>query len=1120
MARIGAFDFGESLGGGGMGSVFAGVHHHSSSPVVMKTIRVDLAGRGELERRRAFQCELEAIARARHPHIVRVHDFGVLNVDTPIEGITVAAGSPFIIMDRVDGGPIARPPRTRWVWSELRELVASLLRTLAHVHALGIVHRDIKPDNVLIEDATGVPVLIDFGVARLQSRHATPGGTPAYMAPEQWADPSYGEGPWTDLYALGCMVHELLVGVPPLTAPSLSRLAELKLAEAHDLSKLEDAQPALAHWLARTLRAHPEARFSSAAEALEELPRWDTPVPVAEVRAEPAFDLWNLSTIATDDTSPRPSTMSSGKAHAHHEPLELTKSWRTESADTAHPPLRGAGLGVFALRALPMLGRDVVRDRLWSLARQVDAAEPGTSGVTLVGFAGTGKSALARWLVTALHERAGRTHLWASCDASRSLTEILLATLETFLGTASLTSRDDVRVRARRRFGAGSHVVNSLVEAMRPSGSTPSGVDLAILAHALATLTGASPLTLVLDDAHTNHEIPGFIATLSKASRRLGARVLVLATASLEAMQASAHVRERVEGFGFERVPVEPLEDSTHRALVNAALDLSELELERLLELTRGNPLHSLQLLEHWIERGELVSTGSGFARREGIALTWPDELSSVYDRRAANAASGFHDRRSAWLSMHSAALLGHELTWEEWDGVCVEVEVDSGEMLNAMVRAGFAERTPGGWRFVFGLMRERLEASCRARAHWVDANALCADALTRSAPRTAEAWRRVARHELAASRAERALDALENGFYDLTLSACEEVLTTFDELPSEALTPRLDARLELARGHVALMRGELDETRRRLEHLGERIQSRHWDTLLDRWTSLSIEVANFSGHTERGITLAREALDRSETSGDATTWRRITYLRQLGELLQSAHRLDEAAFAFEEAMGIAKDRHPWQGAWVAYNLASLASERGEAERAHSALERAEPVFEDLGDLIGVGCCEVLRAHLALHEFETSDALEMLASAVAHFDVIGDVGASMTLETMARVHVLRGDADQVEFVLAELERRGDEGIFVEDVVLWRGLTRDMASIDVGQSLRTIVSSPEPLWCQLEVAWVLYAIAQWSMDTGHRDDAERVLDLAHRVSESLSWLPGPLHEALTSLEEAV
>src|SRR5262249_11441868 len=177
-----------------------------------------------------FDAERQALALMDHPNIARVYDGG-----------TTAAGQPFFVMELVEGVPIAEycdqhrlPVRARL------ELFVAACRAVQHAHQKGIIHRDLKPGNVLVTEVDGrpTPKVIDFGVAKATELKLTDMslsdagaivGTPAYMSPEQ-ADPSSMDiDTRTDVYALGVILYELLVGSPPLEAKQFKRGAILEM---------------------------------------------------------------------------------------------------------------------------------------------------------------------------------------------------------------------------------------------------------------------------------------------------------------------------------------------------------------------------------------------------------------------------------------------------------------------------------------------------------------------------------------------------------------------------------------------------------------------------------------------------------------------------------------------------------------------------------------------------------------------------------------------------------------------------------------------------------------------------------------------------------------------------
>jgi serine/threonine-protein kinase len=196
------------LGGGGMASVYLADHAQLRRPVVIKVLHAHLAKDAEMIER--FRREARAAAELVHPHIVPIIDAGD------------AAGVVYTVMPYLPGGSVAHRiatgPRPA---AEVASVVAQAATALDYAHRRGIVHRDIKPDNILF-DEDGHALVTDFGIAEARShgRLTASGramGTPHYMAPEQ-AMGKLVDGR-SDVYAMGIVMYECLVGAPPFDGP-------------------------------------------------------------------------------------------------------------------------------------------------------------------------------------------------------------------------------------------------------------------------------------------------------------------------------------------------------------------------------------------------------------------------------------------------------------------------------------------------------------------------------------------------------------------------------------------------------------------------------------------------------------------------------------------------------------------------------------------------------------------------------------------------------------------------------------------------------------------------------------------------------------------------------------
>jgi serine/threonine-protein kinase len=213
--QLGPFVINEKLGGGGMGVVYRAQYTKTGQIVALKLLPDELSENPRLVAR--FERELEILKKLKHPNIVPCYGGGKLG------------NQRFFAMELVTGGSLAGmlKKRGKLPWEEVIRLGLQICSALEHAHEQGIIHRDLKPANLLI-GKDGKLKLADFGIARdLDATGLTATGrtvgTFAYMAPEQVK----GEPPVsqkTDLYALGCVLFELLTGKPPFDAPSAPEL--------------------------------------------------------------------------------------------------------------------------------------------------------------------------------------------------------------------------------------------------------------------------------------------------------------------------------------------------------------------------------------------------------------------------------------------------------------------------------------------------------------------------------------------------------------------------------------------------------------------------------------------------------------------------------------------------------------------------------------------------------------------------------------------------------------------------------------------------------------------------------------------------------------------------------
>ncbi len=261
--RLGRWILEDELGRGAMGVVY-----RAHDTALRRHVAIKLILSANERRLARFLAEARAVARLRHPCIVAIHEVGE------------DAGRPFLVMDFVEGESLdAALERGALTRDALLAVTRDVARGLEHAHENGIVHRDVKPQNVLI-DGSGRGLLTDFGVAFdvTQERQTLTGqlvGTPAYASPEQIAGQSGTVGRATDVWSLGAMLYHGLTGRLPFDAENLGELMAKVLRAAPTPPRKIDPSisPHLARVALRCLEKRPDDRYLSTAAVAEDLDR-------------------------------------------------------------------------------------------------------------------------------------------------------------------------------------------------------------------------------------------------------------------------------------------------------------------------------------------------------------------------------------------------------------------------------------------------------------------------------------------------------------------------------------------------------------------------------------------------------------------------------------------------------------------------------------------------------------------------------------------------------------------------------------------------------------------------------------------------------------------------------
>ena len=270
----GQYEVEHLLGRGGMGEVFAAVHVRTGRAVAIKWMLPRAAASADSVRR--FLAEARITARIEHPNVVQVFDCGE------------HGGAPFLIMERLRGETLRErlDREGRLAPAEVLRLMLPTMRGVAEAHREGVLHRDLKPDNVFLcrgkDGSEREPKVVDFGIGKLRDDEAQLNvtragmviGTPSYMAPEQLAG-SRDPDPRVDVYALGVVMYEALAGRCPFQADgTFALIAQIATSTPPVLASLApETPPELLAIVERAMHRDPDRRFPSVAAMIASIER-------------------------------------------------------------------------------------------------------------------------------------------------------------------------------------------------------------------------------------------------------------------------------------------------------------------------------------------------------------------------------------------------------------------------------------------------------------------------------------------------------------------------------------------------------------------------------------------------------------------------------------------------------------------------------------------------------------------------------------------------------------------------------------------------------------------------------------------------------------------------------
>jgi tetratricopeptide (TPR) repeat protein len=782
--QLGNYQILRRLGAGGMGVVYEARHQETGEPAAVKTVRRPygsvVAG---------LRCEIHALTQIRHPGIVRIFAEGVHE------------GLPWYAMELLSGRTLADEIRRLWSTVEIPnppaaaghlehalKIVRRLCAPLAFTHGMGMIHGDLKPGNVFIRE-TDQPVLMDFGlVSRFAgaigrevievSRALT--GTAMYMSPEQAAGRPLDAR--SDLYALGCILYELLTGHPPFRdASSLAVVTQHLLQTPTPPSSLvEGISPKLELLVMRLLSKEPRRRIGHAD---------DVAATLAEMGA------------GDESSGPAP------RAYLYRPRMAGRVEVLEKMADVLDRAVKGSG-SCAVLSGESGLGKTCFAAAVGTRAAEMRMCVVASECVPIEGGLGDARGAPLhpfRPLLVVIADACREQGAAATEQLLGSRGKILAAIEPALLqvpGQASQPDSQDLPAEAARQ---------RLFDALRET---------------LVALASLQPLLLVIDDLQWADELSiAFLASLSEAFFTQNAMVLL---GTFRPEEVKGPLVDLLRANWLERLTLRRLDSELVSMVVGDMLALDKPPqsfVDSLSQRSSGNPFFVAEYLRAAVAGGLLRRKAGAWqlsAHSTYDDLGLPDSLKDLVRKRLA-LLNPMVDRLLA-----AAAVLGREVDGDLVVAVAGADHAAALEGINELLsRQVIEEVQPGRFRFIHDKLREiaydKIARSVRCELHQTAALAIEARC-SADADLTSRASE-LAYHFAEAGDARRAVDYLEKAgmqaarsFANLDAVRNFSQALSVSERASLAIAPRRRAawQRELGSAHLAL--GQLTESLRHID--------------------------------------------------------------------------------------------------------------------------------------------------------------------------------------------------------------------------------------------------------------------------------------------------------------
>lgn len=1076
-----------------------------------------------------FWAEARALASLDHPGIVRGRDFGVLMNKAPYLAMDLAPG--ISLTDLL--------MKTDLSWPGIWLLVDQTLAALGHAHARGIIHGDLKhsnimvqvrPDNVLIQ-------LLDFGLAWLlrdRFDHRIDGtaregpmvrphaGTVGWMAPEQIRGAVPHVGPATDLYALGCILFQLLTGNEPYESDDLNEVQRMhRSAPVPEVPLPREVPHGVAAFVQRLLAKRPWQRFDFAADAR---------LVWASFRPESPVSTWELPDpdVCDEAITLRPPTPAASSVSL---PFEIP-------ASNATPPgLLSFGPGRF-------VAREAERRMLREVCQQMVSAPMGTSRmVLLTGRAGVGKSHLAEWLCEDAHEQAIALPLRARHNRIPTPVDGIVGAVLGHLGLENADRTVIERVllniwEVQKDDDDGQQWVAAVAEWLRPTTAGqqdavgPTGkrfvintdeIRWVVMRYALERIGAHRPLLIWLDDLHlAAHRDFFWIDRLRTEAPRT--RMLLVATMATDGPDPEPlqRVRQLAQRFGATELSIEPMNQAETAQLLTSSAMLGDDVVSTAFERSRGIPLFALQLLHAWANGGSLELREGRYHVKQEAAGAVPATTAALWEERIAALPS---DAQQAAMV---ASALGGDVRSDVLAPLLVSLGIRALDAMTALEQYQVLVRQDANrYRWPHTLLQEHLLSRLSTTDEASRVFREAAFALASYHP--AAGNRRIVRHRVMLLIRAREVNEAVRVMIDYVSRGWErtrDVNATLEDL----------AMIEgLARGAWAAMHsrwraealrhsGQLDEAAT-LAHSARRAFEALHDVFNEaQCMRLLGHVASDKGAPRDGRVLVSEARRMMSALGDE--WGLAQCDVVLGELdyLLGAHdqaeqELKQALAPLERAQDILR-----QGQCHIL-IALIQQARNDCDGSRQHLFEARRGFDRIGYRLGTAQCDVALAHADHRAGELEAARARAQNALSAFRMLGTPrGQSAALRVMAMASLDAGELNEAERCANEtlrvFEQMGDPWGLVEarlllaQVALARGHLDDaqawLSHCDV-ESLQE--REPKQHW-HLTQSWLAFRQGRHAEALAHLQAAKDALgdnrlgDHAPYLFTRLSAMPWP------------